>query len=235
MDKLQKAVILHSRKYKESSLLLTLWLPFYGKVSAITYLNKKNFNLYQPFSLLYVYVKKLSLNNDILSRVHIVEFDKNYPIGNYLSHLARLYINEILYWLLPYGHNDERLFNNYLKVIEQLVDDDISHFLRYFELQLLESLGYGFQTNSDEECCPINNNSYYSMSPLSGFRKISYEKGGIKGYYIAQLGSPVSTWDSNTLKVLKKLIRVNLDACLNFRKLKTRKLLSLYLKDLCHE
>lgn len=42
MATLEKAVILHSRKYKESSLLLTLWLREHGKLNAIARANKKN-------------------------------------------------------------------------------------------------------------------------------------------------------------------------------------------------
>ena len=229
MSTLERAVILHSRKYKESSLLLTLWLREHGKLNAIARTNKKNHAIYQPFSLLNVDIKIMQ-SAESLANIRLVECDRSFTMGTYLSQLARMYLNEVLYWLLPYDHHDTTLFDRYLLVIQELVSDDITKILRYFELKLMESLGYGFQVDYDEQHQPIVADSYYAMAPLSAFYQTTSES-GISGKYIQQLQSPVSSWDNNTLNVLQKLIRINLNACLQGRELKTRELLISYLRS----
>ncbi len=229
MATLEKAVILHSRKYKESSLLLTLWLREHGKLNAVARTNKKNHGIYQPFSLLNVDIKMMA-SVESLASIRFAECDKSFSMGSYLSQLARMYLNEVLYWLLPHDHHDTALFDSYSLVIQELVSDDITRLLRYFELQLLESLGYGFQVDHDEQHKMITEDHYYTMAPLSAFYQTTVES-GISGKYIKQLQQPVSSWDNDTLQVLQKLIRINLNACLQGRVLKTRELLMSFLRN----
>lgn len=223
--KLEPAVVLHGRKYKESSMLLSLWLPAHGKMNAVARMSssKKNHALYQPFNLLNIEIK-LAKSGDALANIRTLELEKSYPMGSYLSQLSRLYLNELLYWLLPQDHHDEALFGSYLSVIGELMNDDVSRLLRYFELKLLESIGYGFQVEHDEANIPIKADAFYTMAPLSAFRQVTAQY-GISGQHILQLQQPVSAWDNHTLSVLRKLIRINLDACLHGRSLKTRELL----------
>ena len=234
VGKFESAVILHSRKYKESSVLLTLWMPAYGKLNAIARmsLSKKNHACYQPFSLLSVDVK-LPKSTGGLANIRALELEKSYVAGSYLSQLSRLYLNELLYWLLPQDHHDESLFGSYLLVIEGLVHDDVSRLLRHFELQLLESMGYAFQVEHDELNNHIQPAIYYAMAPLSAFYPTSVEY-GVLGKFVLQFQQPVSSWDGQTLKVLQKFIRMNLDACLQGRALKTRELLASFLHNQNH-
>ncbi len=226
---LENAVILHSRKYKESSLLLTLWLQSHGKVSAVARVSKtkRTAFLYEPFCLLNVEIK-LAHSAEALSTIKYVELEKSYTLGSYLSQLSRLYLNELLYWLLPFDHHDKKLFDCYLAVISGLMTDEVAPLLRYFELQLLESIGYGFSYQFDEKDNPIDPNGYYEMSALSAFYQTT-PGNGVLGKTILKLGEPVSCWNNKELAVLQKLIRLNLDACLHGRALKTRELLISYL------
>ena len=223
-----QGIVLHKRKYKESSFLVTFWLKPYGKVQAVARGSKKS-QLYQSFSLLSLSVK-LPKHADGLATVLKVEQENFYPSGSYLSQLSRLYINELLYWLLPCDHHDERLFNQYLSVIKLLVDNEVSAILRYFELGLLESLGYGFQCDYDQENNPIESNKTYLMQPLSAFYLANTDS-GIKGGVIQKISQPISSWTSQELNVVRQLIRVNLEACLQGRKLRVRELLVDYLKQ----
>ena len=104
-DEFIQGVVLHKRKYKESSFLITFWLKPYGKAQAIARGNKKS-QPFEPFSLLNLKLK-LAKHSDGLAKVLQVEQDRFYQQGSYLSQLSRLYLNELLYWLLPYDHHDE--------------------------------------------------------------------------------------------------------------------------------
>ncbi|WP_119344360.1 DNA repair protein RecO [Facilibium subflavum] len=224
-----QGVVLHARVYKETSLLLTLWLKGIGKVSGVIKgaRSKKKPNLCQPFSLLNIKVK-LAKSDDALSIIHQVDQEKSFVSGTYLSQLSRLYINELLYWLLPHDHCDQALFDHYILTIERLIDDEIDRNLRHFELQLLNSLGYSFQCDLDSHNNPIKPECFYSMKPLSAFYLIDSDQ-GIKGETIFKINADVSAWHQKEMKVIQRLIKTNLAACLGGRQLQTRLLLYHYL------
>ena len=166
----QDAMILHVRKYRDYKNIITLWLKNYGKVTAIVNINsKKKFNnIYQPFILLKVDIK-LNKKVDGLSYIREGFQTKFYSLGNYINLLSRFYVNEILYWLLPNFHQDLKLFDHYVSLIEMLSSNDISRLLCRFELHLLDSLGYGFQCDYDDKGMSIEPRKYYSFKPLSAF------------------------------------------------------------------
>ncbi|MBK2125713.1 DNA repair protein RecO [Fangia hongkongensis] len=225
-----QAVVLHTRPYKESSLLVHAWLQDHGKISAIYRgaKSKKKPNLCQSFALLQLKVK-LPTSHDGLALIQDIEQERIYPQGSYLSQLSRLYLNELLYWLLPIDHHDDALFMHYLETIDALKDDNVSRALRYFEVSLLSSLGYSFQCDHDDKGQPIEKEHYYFMQPLSAFYLSSHHQ-GIKGEFIQKLDGDLTRLSDDEFKILKKLTRINLDACLQGREMKTRDLLRNYLK-----
>lgn len=48
MQQLYDFYILHQRKYRENSLLVSVFTREFGKLSALIAINKKTTNLYQP-------------------------------------------------------------------------------------------------------------------------------------------------------------------------------------------
>jgi DNA repair protein RecO (recombination protein O) len=223
------AVILHTKPYKESSIIACVWLKEYGKISAIYYgkKSKKRSNLCQIFCSLQLKIR-FSVFHDRLSTIQDIEQEEGYIQGTYLSQLSRFYINELLYWLLPHDHCDKDLFNCYLKSIQNLIDDSVSYILRHFEIKLLTSLGYSFQTEYDNQGNLIKKDSYYLMHPLSAFY-ISYNpQKAFTGELISKLdrSGDLLTLTKGELKQFRVLTRININACLNGRELKSRTLLS---------
>lgn len=225
-----QAVVLHTRSYQENSLLVSLWLRDIGKVSGIVrgVRGKKKPNLCQPFVLLDTALKQ-PRSNDGLVQVQRLEQTRVFHSGTYLSHLARLYLNELAYRILPQDHHDSNLFDQYLVAMEQLVNDAVERPLRFFELQFLKSLGYSFQCDVDEAGDPVEWDAWYAMSPLSAFYKARHQE-GIKGEMIQKLYQDIHLWSNQELRQIHQLLRMNLDACLHGRPLKTRALLKEYLE-----
>lgn len=222
-----RTVVLHRRQYKASTYLLKLWVEDFGKVSAIVRKHSKKPDLCHPFSLLDIRLK-LAKSNDSLSVVQAVEQVFYFRCSSDLAQLSQLYINELLYWLLPFDHVDKALFMEYLATMEALVDNKIKLPLRYFELELLKSLGYGFQCDVDAENDPIDPQKFYQMTPLSSFYRV-YDSSAIKGEIIQKINRPIELWETQMHRTIYKLIRMNLNACLQGRQLKTRELLRSYI------
>lgn len=139
---LHRAYLLHSRPYRDSSVLLDFISEVYGHVSAIAYVGKgKKSNkkgLLQPFSCLEIELKGQS-SLKTLSQVQQAE--KSLPLkGHYL--FSGFYINELLVRLLPENIPCELLFHLYQLSIRQLnQQENIEPILRRFEMSLLEELG----------------------------------------------------------------------------------------------
>ena len=209
--------------------MLKLWVEDFGKVSAIVRNGnaKKKPDLCHPFSLLNIRLKRAK-SSESLSVVQAVEQIFHFRSGNDLAKLSQLYLNELLYWLLPVDHADKELFIQYLTTIEALQADEVKVPLRHFELSLLTSLGYGFQCDVDAENNLIEPQKFYQMAPLSSFYRV-FDSLAIKGGVIQKINVPVKLWGKTEHKIIYKLIRVNLEACLHGRQLKTRELLRSYI------
>ena len=110
--------ILHQRKYQESSLLVSIFTSDHGKLSAIIRVNKKQANLYQPLVKLR---GDLSLvKKDGLSRVSNVEFGESFYKKSYINLLSLQYINELIYLLLSYSHEEIVLFQKYDFILQNI-------------------------------------------------------------------------------------------------------------------
>jgi DNA repair protein RecO (recombination protein O) len=219
--------ILHQKKYKENSLLITIFTKEFGKISAISRVSKKQQNLYQPIVLMKGELS-LSKQSDGLSKVFNIESISSYYNKSYIVLISIQYINELLYILISYSHEEEQLFKKYDFIIQNINDENYTYMLRMFEIELLHSLGQSIFIDKDINGNKILDESIYDILPLHGFRlsKLDY---GIKGTSINKIYSSMLLWSDNDLKNISKIMRLNINACLNGRELKSRKLLIDYL------
>lgn len=149
-----------------------------------------------------------------------------------------LYLNELLVRLLPRFESYPQLFALYGVTLEALAaSEDAELALRYFELHLLEELGYGVRFDVDASDCAIEATLRYRYDPERGFlaRVFSNEtREGVDDVAGEQLLN-IADWLFNgdglaaaNRKVVKSVTRRALQQQLGERPLKSRELLKAF-------
>lgn len=148
----QPAWLLHSRPFRDTSLLLDFLTPDHGRISAIARgargPRSRTRALLQPFQPLSISVAGRS---ELLSLRLVEARGSARPlIGERL--FSALYINELMVRLLPVHESETELFDTYGQVLNELAGTaELEPLLRSFELQLLDTLGYGLQFSHDAD------------------------------------------------------------------------------------
>ena len=172
---LQPAWVLHTRPYRDTSLLVDCLTRHHGKVSlvasgargAATKAGKpRRGHLLQPFSrLLISWTGRAELKT-----LRQLEQDRYLLLtGRYLY--SGLYANELLIRLLQPGDAVANLFDLYEWLVDGLSQQlPLEIKLRVFEKLLLEALGYGIPLSYDgEKGQAIRDDQYYLYQQDSGF------------------------------------------------------------------
>ncbi len=163
----QPAFVLHKRPYRETSLILELFTPDYGRVSAvgrgIRQAKSRSAGLLQPFMPLCVsWAGRSELLN--LQQVEGRDF-----FGHLSAHNLRcgLYMNELLMRVLPKQDAHANLFVIYERTLHALAKGTMSNeiILRVFEKQLLQEIGYGLPLKAEN----IDENLHYRFDMERGF------------------------------------------------------------------
>jgi DNA repair protein RecO (recombination protein O) len=167
----QPAWLLHSRPFRDSSLLLDLLTLEHGRISALARgargPRSRTRALLQPLQPLQV---TLAGSGELLS-LRQVEARGAALLLSGERLFAALYLNELLVRLLP-GHESEAgLFELYAGTLQCLATDrDMEPRLRSFELGLLELLGYGLQFDQESHSSkPVVNEAWYYFAEDGGF------------------------------------------------------------------
>jgi DNA repair protein RecO (recombination protein O) len=240
----QEAVyILNRREYKESSLLLDVISPNYGRLSIIAngaLKSKKGWSamlqVFQP--LLMIWTGKSSLKT-------LVSVDA--PSKSLSLHGRRLfsayYLNELLVKLLPQDHaifnNTPALFINYAKSLEDLVTTkELEIPLRVFEYHLLSDLGVLPDLSYDTDGHLIEIDRWYQFIPHRGFsltsqsslKNNSPQAGNFLGKHLIKLAdfSTVMYSDKEFMLQIKRLMRILIQDLLGGQELKSRALFQTY-------
>lgn len=222
------AYILHTRQYRETSMLAEIFSSVHGRVSALAKgafrgKPKLSTNL-QPF----MSVNVSWYGNGDLVVLTGAESTCPTPRLSGRNAICGLYINELIIKLLPKWDNCNILFAAYTEAIEEL---SIGHVLdqvvlRKFEMQLLKSLGYGLQLHFDVGTgAKISSNNYYVFDPELGPKlSASMNPNAIRGTSLLALAQ--EKWHSpGVLPDIKRLMRIVLSHHLGTRKLVSRELL----------
>ena len=171
MIELQPAYILHTRPYRDTSMLLDVLTRDAGRIGLVArgVRSRKTpkRNLLNPFTRLLVsYQGKTDLKLLTHFEAESMPLSLN---GNYL--FSGFYLNELILRLLPEMDAHEDVFQLYERSLTELAQrQELEPILRRFELQLLESLGYGIHfeadANSGEVIVATEN---YCLDPTQGF------------------------------------------------------------------
>ena len=170
----QPAYILHTRNYRDSSLIVDFLTPDYGRVSGVvkgvrsnSKTAKQRRSILQPFvSLLISWSGKGELKT-------MTQFEsRGVPIALQGKRLfSGLYINELLSRLLQADEQHSDIYTLYEWVSNSLsTSPTIDVVLRQFELSLLSELGYGFDLSVDVDSGePLEADQQYRFYPDHGF------------------------------------------------------------------
>lgn len=148
---LQPACLLHSKPYKDTSALVEVITPEYGRLGLIAKGARgraRQYGMLQPFRHLLI---SWSGRGDLPVLTHVEEAAPAVALrGRTL--VSALYVNELLVRLLHRNDPHPRLFERYCATLQELARADkalssesLEVSLRIFEKHLLEELGYGLQ------------------------------------------------------------------------------------------
>ncbi|TKB46176.1 DNA repair protein RecO [Thalassotalea mangrovi] len=225
---LQTVYLLHSRPYRENSLLLNLLSAELGHISAVAYAgssrkNSKKAQL-QPFSVLEV---QLKVSGSMYTLSQIESATLPLPLSRQFLY-SGFYLNELCVRLLPQNISCDPLFEQYHQALQQLNNQQsIEPILRKFEFSLLEELGLGidFSVLETEPGVAERDSQYWYYLPEQGLIPADYQLQADKFCYqhlIAIRDGKLQ--QSDVLLTCKALMRQVFKPLLGNRPLQSRKL-----------
>lgn len=228
---LQPAYVLHRRSYRESSFLVDLFTPDYGRMAVVASGVRKAKSsvqgILQPFIPLMV---SFSGKGELMTLTHVEATGSVTGLtGECL--FAGFYLNELLMSLLEKWDAHSNLYPVYAKTIQALQVPSLEQkTLRSFELYLLEELGYGLLPKSDVSLHNMfSADKYYRFIPELGFVLSELDDKSKGGSNIfsgkSLLAIAKEDWqDESSLQDAKRLIRFVLAPLLGTRPIYSRQL-----------
>lgn len=225
---LQPAYILHTRPYRDTSLIVDFLTPEFGRVSAVARgVRQRKGNKRQvlnPFSRLLISWQgktDLKLLTSFEADNHYLQLQ-----GNYLY--SGFYLNELLVRLLPEMDSHNAVFVDYEHSLNALSNAEaLEPLLRRFEFHLLAELGYAVDFTHDARSHqPIDPAGFYACDIHEGFFSVlpvAPVQAFIKGECLLAIAADDYS-DAETRLVAKRLTRMMLKPLLGARPLKSREL-----------
>ncbi|MBB1269842.1 DNA repair protein RecO [Shewanella sp. SR44-3] len=231
---MQRAYILHHRRYRESSVILNMLVDGVGRVDAMTRLGngKRSIkSIVQPFQPLLVQFSSQSEHKS-QGLSYIKQLEAAAPAmpltGDSLY--SGFYLNELLVRLLSVEHQGESLFVEYHRALMALAGEFNSATLRYFELALLKELGALPSLAVDVQGDLLLASSHYRFLADEGFLPVlqsaagafNHSKGILAGEMLIALNQGQLT--ESQLNQAKGLMRYLLTPLLGNKPLLSRQL-----------
>lgn len=173
--------ILHSRRFRENSVLLDVLTQTHGRISLIARRSvakkKSAFNPYQVFNEKLFHWRGRNELQTLLSAEQISSFELSK-----MNLVCGLYCNELLVKVTGKHIPLDSMYMTYRTTIADLVETNEPQLpLRTFEANLLTELGHAL--NFDDDCQshqPLAPSSHYYYHPQSGFSTASLGQGECK-------------------------------------------------------
>lgn len=223
--RLQTGFLLHHQNYQESSLLIDVFTQESGRISLIAKGVRRQKSQYlghlRPFTPLNISYT----GSGSLKTLSHVETGKSESILPGLNTYCGYYLNELLRYFIPLGEPYPDVFINYLTCLQQLkTQKKIEAALRIFETQLLDSIGYSLQLETD----------YLTHAAIDAASQYLYiveqgatinKQGTIHGETLLAMQQEKYT-NTRQLNEAKQLMRYIIDYYLQGKSLKSRALIS---------
>lgn len=230
---LQPAYVLHARPYRDTSLLLDVFSPDHGRVTAVARgarSAKGKRQLLNPFQRLLINWQGKSS----FKLITAIEPDKPPVPLQGKALFSGFYLNELLVYLLPEQDLIADLFERYDWTLLQLAHSQgdmtaVEPLLREFEFMLLQGLGYGLDFTCDcQSLLPIHPSQFYLCDSQQGFYLAPAESDPrfhIAGSQLLAIAAG-DYREASTCRAAKQLSRQLLRPLLGGRRLKSRDLFS---------
>lgn len=218
------AYVLHTRAYRETSLLVDLITAEFGRVSLVARGAKRGkakvSSLLQPFIPLQV---SWYGNGELFTLKEVEVSGPSYRLLGKTA-ICGLYLNELLMRILPKWDPCMVTFANYQQALLH-INDNPQEVLRRFEKELLTNLGYALQLTVDVETGEdIKADRHYMYDPALGLRPVKANHvGALQGANLMALHN--DEYYPEMLADAKRLMRIVLSYYLGSKKLVTRELL----------
>lgn len=217
----EPCVVLHTRPYRENSLLLTVFSHDHGRVSMVARSARggKRGRILQPFALL----RAGWTGRGGLVTLTAFEVEKQHWYrGDALA--AGFYVAELLMRLMPERESHPRLFAALRWVLDHL-ESDLEGALRRFEMILLEELGYALDFQHEAtDGRPLAAEVNYQFDPDVGFSRTTAAR-SYSGAVLLAIGRGDFT-DPGVRRSARRLLRRALAAHLGPAPLLSRRLLA---------
>ncbi|HIE4544948.1 TPA: DNA repair protein RecO [Providencia rettgeri] len=223
----QRAFVLHSRPYSETSLLLDFFTEGEGKIRLLAKGARRNRSplrgCLQPFTPLLI---RWGGKGEIKTLISADPVSLALPLTGTVLY-SGLYLNELTARVLEFGTPYSALFFDYLSCLQILAASEYTpeFALRRFELALLSYLGYGVDflhcAGSGE---PVSDTMTYRYREEKGFiGSLVVDQLSFTGKQLKALASREFP-DADTLKAAKRFTRLALKPYLGGKPLKSREL-----------
>ena len=227
---LQPAYVLHSRPYRDSSLLLEVFTAEHGRISLVARGARRQrrggsqgalLQLFRP--LLVSFAGRGEMKNLVT-----VETAGNTARLRGERLFSGLYVNELLVRLLHRHDPHPRLFASYTNTLSSLGGTQVlDGVLRRFELELLGELGYGFSLQVEGDSgAPLLADMSYRFNPECGLVRVAAAEppgsGSFLGAHLLALGR--GEFDGAARSAAKSLLRQALASHLGPEPLRSRQL-----------
>lgn len=228
---LQPSYILHSRPFKDSSLILEVFSRQYGRISllakGVRSSKSRIKGMLQPFRLLLLsWIEKPNLS----TFVSVEETQLIHGLHD-KALISGLYMNELLMRLIHSHDACPSIFQLYEDTLLKIQNASaIASFLRIFEKNLLVELGYGLELEYDYSSeCAVATNEHYTYVVEQGPRLCKHTSDvlfKISGRSLLALAKEELD-DPKTIAESMALMRLVLDHYLGGKPLKTRDLVNI--------
>lgn len=225
---MEPSYILHSRPYRNTSLILDLFTRNEGRISLLVKgargKKTKGGGRLQPFEPLLI----SWFGRGELKTAKDIDYSGSSSALTGDKLIVGLYLNEMLYFLLGKQEAVPPVFDEYHLLVNQLGCGTFSESdLREFEMTLLNHLGYGLVFDTDLSTGKsIQADKHYVFAADEGFTEMGVQDES-KVYYSGEKLLKISARDFSEIEILslsKKLLRQAISFRLGGRNLKSREL-----------
>lgn len=230
----ESGFILHSRPYRETSLIVELFTQTGGRITVVVKGLKKNKawrGLAQPFRKLQI---NFSGRHDLKTLTQMEALGQSYPLAG-LPLYSGYYINELIVKMLPLGAACENLFAfyeftmNHLAAIKGQDNQELEPCLREFEFELFNEMGIALDFSSESgNGDPVYPEINYWISVDHGIsRTVLADAISVKGETLIAIAA--REWQATSLAGAKVINRYFIDRLLPAKTLHSRKMIRDYI------
>ena len=168
----EPAFILHTRFYKETSLLLDVFTRNFGRISMVAKSARRPHSKLRGQLLAFQPLEIAFYGNNELKNLTAVEWQGGVPLPQGAALCCAYYANELLRFFLQPADSNSELFAEYHALISALgAEKNEAHFekiLRNLEVALLKLLGYSPFWGRDSKDREIDSRTIYSYQLENG-------------------------------------------------------------------